>query len=125
MQPSDTDASRLESTPREDLSLGDLVSLLVEDLRHWFDAEFALYRIEATRRSVSFGMAAGMIVAALVLAQAAIIALLVGLIFILAPAVGTGFATLIVVGMSMVIVALLAWLGKRRIEKMIDPDGKS
>jgi len=122
---SDSDTSALESPPAEaQLSLGDLMSRLVEDMRTWFDAEFALYRIEATRRSVSFAMAAGMIVGALVLAQAAIIALLVGLIMLLSPIVGMGFAVLIVVGASLVIVALLAWLGKRRIEKIIDPDRK-
>lgn len=121
----DPDTSALEGPPIEpQLSLGELMSRLVEDIRIWFDAEFALYRIEATRRSVSFAMAAGMIVGALVLAQAAIIALLVGLIMLLAPAVGTGFAVLIVVGTSLAVVAVLAWLGKRRIEKIIDPDCK-
>ncbi len=126
MGSSDIDPSAVDGPPVEaQLSLGDLMARLVEDIRTWFDAEFALYRIEATRRSVSFAMAAGMIVGALVLAQAAIIALLVGLIMLLAPLVGTGVAVLIVVGTTMMIVALLAWFGKRRIERIIDPDGKS
>ncbi len=126
MEPSDIDTSRPDVERVEaQLSLGDLTARLVEDIRTWFEAEFALYRIEATRRSVSVAMAAGMIVGALVLAQAAVIALLVGLIMLLAPMVGTGFALLIVIGTTLAVIVLLGWLGKRRIEAIIDPEGKS
>jgi hypothetical protein len=106
-------------------SLGELTTGLVEDVRRWFDAEFALYRIEATRRSISVGVAAGMIFGALALAQAALVALLVGIVILLSPMVGTGLAIVIVIGTTLAIIALLGWLGKRRIEAIIDPDGKA
>jgi hypothetical protein len=122
-EPVDTIA--IEAAPDERASIGELLSRLVEELRAWFEAEFAVYRAEATRRSLSAGVAAGLLIGALALAQGALVALLVGLIILIAPDTGTGYAIVIVVGITLLLVALLAWLGVRQIAKIIDPDKPS
>ncbi len=56
-------------------------------------------------------------VLALALALAAAIGLIVGAILTLATLVGPGWATLIVVGVSLVVAALLGWVAARGIRK--------
>lgn len=107
------------------LAIGDLLSRLVMELRDWFEAEFALYRAQATRRGLSAAVAGVLILAAITLAQSALVALLIGLIMLLAPQMGTGYAILSVVGATLVIGALLAWLGIRKILNVVDPDKPS
>lgn len=107
------------------LSLGDLFSRLVLELRDWFEAEFALYRAQATRRALSAAVAGVLILAAVTLAQSALVALLIGMIMLLAPQMGTGFAILTVVGVTLSMGGLLAWLGVRRIQNIVDPDKPS
>ena len=106
-------------------TIGELFTQLVDGGRGLFQAEVALYRIEAGRRSLSAGRAAGLLIGALTLAQGALIAFLVGLIMVLAPALGTGWAVIIVTVGAVVLAGLLAWLGVRQISRVIDPDGKS
>lgn len=104
------------------LAIGDLLSRLVLELRDWFEAEVALYRAQATRRALSAAVAGVLILAAVTLAQAALVALLIGLIMLLAPQMGTGYAIMTVVGATVLLGGLLAWLGIRRILNVVDPD---
>jgi hypothetical protein len=103
-------------------ALGELFARLVDELRAMVDAEIALYRAEAIKRGLTAGVAAGLMIGALTLAQGALIATLVGLILWLAPVIGTGFSIVAVVSAALVIAALLAWLGFRQIGRMVDPD---
>ena len=95
------------------------------EVRDWFEAEVALYRARTTRRALSAAAAGVLIIAAVTLAQAALVALLIGLIMLLAPQMGTGYAILTVVGITVLLGALLAWLGVRRIQNIVDPDKPS
>lgn len=106
-------------------TIGELFTQLVDGARGLFQAEVALYRIEAGRRSLSAGWAAGLLIGALTLAQGALIALLVGLIMILAPAVGIVWAVVIVTVGAVALAGLLGWLGVRQISRVIDPDKAS
>ena len=107
------------------LAIGDLFSRLVLELRDWFEAEFALYRAKATRRGLSAAVAGVLILAAVTLTQSALVALLIGMILLLTPQMGVGYAILIVVGATLASGALLAWLGIRRILDVVDPDKPS
>ena len=107
------------------LAIGDLVTRLVLEVRDWLEAEVALYRAQATRRALSAAVAGVLIIAAITLAQSALVALLIGLIMLLAPQIGTGYAIMGVVGGTVVIGAVLAWLGVRRILNVVDPDKPS
>ncbi|GGB34449.1 hypothetical protein GCM10011380_24890 [Sphingomonas metalli] len=92
-----------------------LVGQLVEDGRSLVSAEIALYRAKAGERIAAYRTAAIFFGAAAVLGLAALIALLVGLIFALAPAVGPWLATAIVVGVVLVLAAVLALVGKSKL----------
>lgn len=107
------------------LAIGDLLSRLVLEVRDWFEAEVALYRAQATRRALSAVVAGVLILIAVTLAQSALVTLLIGLVMLLTPQMGIGSAIMIVVGITLVIGALLAWLGVRRILTVVDPDKPS
>ena len=96
--------------PDGDDSIGTLVRKLIADAKSYAAAEFQLNKGKITVRIRQAGIGTGLVLGALVLLQAAIVALLVGLLLIIAQALGQGWATLIVVGGALAIVALLAWI---------------
>lgn len=106
-------------------AIGELFTRLVDAGRGLLKAEVALYRVEAGRRSLSAGWAAGLLIGALTLVQGALIALLVGLIMVLAPIIGTGWAVTLVTVAAIALACLLGWLGVRQISHAIDPDKTS
>jgi hypothetical protein len=110
------------ATVGERPTIAELFERLAHDLQALFRAEFALYRAEAARRALSAGWAVGLIIAAVTLAQGALIALLVGLILLLAPVVGTGWAIVAVTTGALGLAGVLTWFGWRNANRMIDPD---
>lgn len=99
-------------------SIGQLLGRLVEDGKGFARAELGYYRALAVDKLDQ--AKAGLILAALalVLAVAAAIALVVGLVFALATIVGPGWATLIVVAVTLAIAALLGWLAWRHFQRI-------
>jgi hypothetical protein len=95
----------------------------VEDAKRWTRAEAAYYKALAGERGVDAGVAGGLAVAALSLAQAAIVALLVGLVLTLAPPTGPGVATLIVVATTLAIAGVLAFMALGRVRRATRPIG--
>ena len=102
--------------------LGELLPRLVDDLQALVRAEIGLYRAELGRRALSAGWALALFGGALVLAQAAVVALLVGLVGWLGPAIGHGWAIAMVVVASMALAALMVRLGIDRIAAMFETD---
>lgn len=96
-------------------TLPDLVGRLVDDARGVVSAEVELYKAKAGERVSAYRSAAVFFVAAGVLALAALVALLVGLILTLSTLIGPGYATAIVVVAVLVIAAVLAIVGKSRL----------
>lgn len=99
----------------EQPSISDLVHQLATDAREFASAEVAVAKAKALDRvgryrtaGIYFGIAA-------VLGMAALPALLVGLIMTLTPLVGAGFATLIVIGLTLVLAGVIALIGKSRL----------
>jgi len=105
-------------------TIADLFSRLAEQAGALARAEFSVYRAEAGRHALAAGVAAGLIAAAIVLAQGALVALLVGLIVLLAESLGTGWAIVAVVGGALLVAALMGWFGVRRVRAIIDPEVK-
>lgn len=99
--------------PDEEESVGTLISRLVAEGRSLAQAELTLVKAKAGERVGAYRSAAIFFGAAGVLALAALIALLVGLELTLAPLVGPGGATAIVVLVTLAIAAVLALIGKR------------
>lgn len=108
---------RLVSTVLHDRSegLGTLVTRTVEEARGVASAEIELYKARFAERAAAYKSAVVFFVAAAVLALAALVALLVGLILSLATLVGPGFATAIVVGVVFLIAGVLGWVGTRKL----------
>jgi ABC-type antimicrobial peptide transport system permease subunit len=102
----------------EEESVGELIGRLVEDGKGFARAEIGYYRALAADKLDQ--ARSGLILAglALLLAVAAAIALVVGLVFALATLVGPGWATLIVVAATLAIAGLLGWLALRHFRRM-------
>jgi uncharacterized membrane protein YqjE len=100
----------------QDEGIPALVSRLVEDTRTLAGAEVALYKAKIAERVVAYKGAVVFFAAAGVLALAALIALLVGLILSLATLIGPGLATAVVVLSVLAIAGGLAMVGKGRLK---------
>lgn len=108
--------STLDPSPaRSEAGVAALIGQLVDDSRTLVSAEVALYKARAGERLAAYKSAIVFFAAAGVLALAALIALLVGLILSLATLVGPLGATAIVVGVVLVIAAILGFVGKGRL----------
>lgn len=95
--------------------LGDLFAQLRTDVEELARAELALVKARTSDRIAHYRAAAILFAAAGVLSFAMLIALLVGLIFTLSPITGPGGATAIVVGVVLLIVIVLALLGRAKL----------
>ncbi len=96
-------------------SLPELVSRVVDDAKEVARAEVDLVKAQAVAKVAGYRAPAILLVVAAFLASAAVPALLVGLILTLSPRVGPGWATLIVILVTLTIAGLLAKLGIDRI----------
>jgi len=96
-------------------SVPTLVGRLVEETRTLATAEVALYKAKLAERVGAYKSAAIFFVTAGVLALAALIALLVGLILSLATLIGPGFATAAVVVGVLAIAGILAMVGRGKL----------
>jgi Putative Actinobacterial Holin-X, holin superfamily III len=99
-------------------SLPDLFVELVDDGRDWLNAEIAVYRAEARRRLIIAGIGLGLMTLAAALVAGTLVAMLVGVVFALAPVVGPGWATAIVIAVALLIAAIAAQAGRVQLRKL-------
>ena len=98
-----------------DQNVSGLVSRLVGEARGLAGAEVTLLKARIGERVAAYKNAVVFFAIAAVLGLAGLIALLVGLILTVATLVGPGFATAIVVGVTLVVAGVLAIVGKGRL----------
>lgn len=103
-------------------TLAQLFGRLVDDGEDFIRAEVGLYRAQAGAKLLDARWIAAAFGAAILLGQGVLIASLVGLILALAPRLGPGWATLIVVGITLAAIALLIRIGVRRLKALLNPD---
>jgi Putative Actinobacterial Holin-X, holin superfamily III len=86
--------------------IGDLLRQLVADGIAWFEAEREVYGVQTriTRRAAGWIAALGF--GAVVVAQGAMIAFVVGVLMMLAPVIGAGWATLVILAVCSVLAAI-------------------
>jgi hypothetical protein len=96
-------------------SVGALVQQLASDAREFATAEVEVAKAKALEKVNRFRNAGIFFGAAATLALSALTALLVGLILTVATLVGPGWATLIVIGVTLAIAGVLAMIGKGRL----------
>ena len=106
-----------EPQPPEPESIATLVGRLIDDGEDFVRAELKLYRAKLFSRIDGTRNAIILAVLALSLAQAVIVAALVGLLLVLRPLLGPSGATGVVVAGGLAVAALLAWLGWRQLLK--------
>ncbi|SEK46030.1 Putative Holin-X, holin superfamily III [Sphingomonas palmae] len=112
------EAVRDRVTPEPGLT--DLVSRLTGDAKDLARAEFDLQKAKVGEAVGRYKNAIIFFAVAAVLALAGLIALLVGAIETLATLIGPGLATLIVVGGTLLIAAILGIIGKHRLSPKAD-----
>lgn len=102
----------------QDESVRDVLARLYSDGRAYAEAEVDRQKLRAG--IVGAGVRDALILAAvaIVLVFASIVACLVGLIILLAPLVGTGWATCIVAGGGLALAVILLLFAKGRIDRM-------
>jgi cell division protein FtsW (lipid II flippase) len=115
----------VEEPPKPDDSIPNLVGRLIDDGEEFVRAELKLYRARALARLDSARNAIILVVIALSLAQAVIVAALVGALILLRPEVGPGWATAIVVVGGLALAGLLAWLALRQVKKATEIKDKA
>ncbi len=104
-----------------DESLTEVVGRLATETRALASAEVAVYKAKFGETASAYKSAAMFFAVAGVLGLAALIALLVGAILTLATLVGPGWATVIVVGVVLVLAGILAKIGKSKLQTKSEP----
>ena len=97
---------------------GELVRQLIEDISAYFDAERQVYGVQARLTRRAAGWVALYALGAIVIAQGAMIALVVGILLTLVPILGPAWATALIVLVSSVIAALFIWLIRRKLRSV-------
>lgn len=95
-------------------SFADLFRQLIDDITGYFDAEKRIYGVQARLSSKAASSIGAYALAAVVTAQGAMIALVVGLLFVLTPMIGAAWATgAIVVGCAVVAIIFISLIRRK------------
>ncbi len=111
----------MDERNEDDDGIGALAARAIADGRAYADAEIAYWRALALDRLGDAKVVAILGIAGFLLIQAAAIALIVGLLLVLAPRIGPGPATVIVVLISAGMAALLGWAAVKRLRRVTRP----
>jgi hypothetical protein len=106
--------------PPDDISIGALISRLIDDAERFVRAELRLYRAQLFQRIEEGRTAILLIAAAFLLAQSAIIGMVVGLVLILRRPLGAVWATITVGAGTLIVAALLLRIAVAKIRKLTE-----
>jgi uncharacterized membrane protein YqjE len=109
--------AQASQTDSPDESIAGLFSRLIDDAKGFVRAEIRLYRAELFGRLDTAKMALALGALALLIANATIVAGLVGLVLVLRRYIGSGWSVVAVVGGSLLIAGILGWLALRGFRK--------
>jgi hypothetical protein len=102
----------------ERASLPDLFAELADGGREWLNAEAAVFRAEARRRLIIAGIGLGLLTLSAALLAGTLVALLIGVMIVLTPVLGGGWATALVIGVALTIAMLSAYAGRLQLRKL-------
>lgn len=114
-----SDSESPEQTSSERASLSTLLVELTRDAGQFAQAEIAYLKAQAGERASYAVPGLIMIGVAIALGLGLVSALPVGLVWLLAPLIGNGYALLIVTLVGLATIALLIKLGVRRIKAVL------
>lgn len=109
-----------EQPDHDNVSIAALFARLIDDAERVVRAELRLYRAEFISRVGAARSAIVLIVVALLLAQAALIAMVLGLLLILRHPLGEVGATILIVLVSLGIAALLVRVALGKVRQITD-----
>ncbi len=119
VEPPQVDGGNTQDTEQvERPSLPDLFTELADGGREWLNAEAAVFRAEARRRLIIAGIGLGLLTLSAALVAGTLVALLVGVMIVLTPVMGGGWATALVIGVSLTIAGLAAYVGRQQLRKL-------
>lgn len=116
----DGDAGGEDGDSRQDGSLADDISALIDDSKTYIEAEIAFQKTRLSFAANRSKSGIGFILGALAFLHLALIALVVGAIISLIPIAGPVGATLLVVGTLLIATAMLLWLAKGKFASLSD-----
>ena len=112
------DATLPQTEPqRNETGIGALLGQLGDDAKAFALAEANYIKAAAGERATYAKPALLMIGVGLGIGMGGLISLPIGLVWVLAPAMGTSAALGVVVAASILVAALLGWMGARRLAK--------
>jgi len=106
-------------------TLGELFSTLIQQGKTLAAAEIRVLRVRVTRNAVSAGTIAGLVGAALMLSQALMVTILIGIMLILIQPLGLVAAVSIVCGVTLLLVILLLTIAYSRVTRLMKPEDGS
>ena len=106
---------------QQDEGVGALVSRAIAEGRDYAQAEIGYWQALAADRLADVRSLATFGIAALLVLNAAVIALVLGMLLILTPLVGPGLATLIVVIAFLGIAGVLGWIALKHLRRVTRP----
>lgn len=101
-----------------DETLFEEIGALIDDGRTYAEAEIAFQKTRAKFAGRLVGTSIGLVAVALILLHIAFLALAVGLVIALAPLVTIWGAVALVFGGILLLVGLLGWMAKKRVDKL-------
>ncbi len=108
----------MDAPKPEEEGIAELFQRLIGDGKAYAEAELGYYRTLARSKLRDARAMLWMGTVAIALAFAAAVALVVGLVLTLAPLVGPGWATLIVVAAFLAISGLMGWLAWKHVKRI-------
>jgi hypothetical protein len=115
-------AADVAAPPLSRPSLSTLFTRLISEGEAFIRAEVRLYRAQATRKVFSAGMIVALVTFAIMLLQALIVAILIGVILTIAPWVGMGWAVVIVSVATLALIAIAGLIARARVRTLLKPE---
>jgi hypothetical protein len=115
-------AADVAAPPLPRPSLSTLFTRLISEGEAFIRAEVRLYRAQATRKVFSAGLIVALVTFAIMLLQALIVAILIGVILTIAPWVGMGWAVVIVSVATLALIAIAGLIARARVRTLLKPE---
>ena len=110
--------------PIGDESIATLLSRVVADAEHVARAEIEVQKAKVGAKVGEARTALVFLVGAVAIGSLALVAFVVGMLMVLAPLVGPGGATAIVVGSLLLVSGMLGWLAMRHFKRLFGQTAK-
>lgn len=103
-------------------SLSALILRLIAEGEAFLRAEIKLYMARATQKAISAGYIVGLVVGAIMLLQALMVVILIGIVMTISPKFGIGWAVTIVAFVTLVLIVGCLLFARARVSAFLKPE---